>query len=474
MEFILQRRDPYFIPLFLAGLLTGFLFYYLPFLTALSLVAVVALVLLTWKWLEVGIYFCLLFVPVELHSLEFLPGFVKYIDELLLVFMAGIILYRIVVKEEKFDPTPLGTPLFVFIGVGLASMVFNRVNPIVGIAGLRAMLQYVILYFVMVHAGLDKEKYRRLITLFLIVAAITVFYGYFQQAIGLEASADWEMRRYHQDIDLRVYSTMENPNTYGAYLVVMMGITLNLFFSYFKFNRLKSIYPGILALLLFWGLVMTYSRMSLLSLLVALVALAFIRFRKYVPLLVLGGIGVLLILPPEFYSRLTFVLSPEYIELSLKGGRLYLMQKSWEVISLSPLLGVGPGMFGGSVAGIFDSPIYELMDMPYHMNLDNFYFQVWTELGTLGFGAFLWLFISIIKQALRAYRQVTDPYWQAVAAGALTVFAGVTFQSLVAGIWEVHQVAAYLWFLAALTYLMNNRWGETTRKEREETAHEYS
>lgn len=463
----MQRRDPYFIPLFLAGLLTGFIFYYLPFLTALSLVAVVVLVLLTWKWLEVGIYFCLLFVPVELHSLEFLPGFMRYVDELILVIMAGIILYRIVVKGEKFHPTPLGIPLLVFVGVGLLSMVFNRVNPIVGIAGLRAMLQYVILYYVIIHAHLDKKKYRRLITLFLIVAAITVFYGYFQQAIGLEASADWEMRRYHQDIDLRVYSTMENPNTYGAYLVVMMGLTLNLFFTFFNYDRLKSFYLGGLALLLFWGLLMTYSRMSLLSLLVALVALALIRFRKYVPLLVLAGVGVLLILPPEFYSRLTFVLSPEYIELSLKGGRLYLMQKSWEVVSLSPFLGVGPGMFGGSVAGIFDSPIYQLMDMPYHMNLDNFYFQVWTEMGTLGLLAFLWLFLSIIKQALRAYRQVTDPYWQGVAAGALTVFAGITFQSLVAGIWEVHQVASYLWFLAALTYLMTNPWKETSRIDRQ-------
>lgn len=452
-------RDPYTIPLALSGLLAGALFHFLPFYTALSLLATAALVLCTLKWIEVGIYFCLLFVPVELHALEFLPGFVRYVDELVLGVMACMILYRLVVKGEEFRPTPLFLPLLVFILLGLASAVVNQVPAPVTITGLRAMLQYALLYYIIVHARLQPRQYRRLVALFLTVAALTVFYGFFQRAIGLEAAADWEMRRYHGDIGLRVFSTMVNPNTYGAYLVVMLGLTLNLFLTFIKVDRKKGLALGSLVTLLFVGLVMTYSRMSLISLFVASLAFVAIRRRKYLPAVILGIVMVLLLLPPEFYVRLSFVFSPEYIALSLKGGRLYLAGKSWEIIRASPLFGVGPGRFGGSVAGIFLSPLYEYLGMPYHMNLDNFYFQVWTETGTLGLLAFLWLFVAMVRQARQAYHQARDPYWKALGAGALTVYAGVTFQSLVAGIWEVHQVASYLWFLAAVTYLMNA--GET-------------
>ena len=457
LELILRREEPFLIVFMMAGLLTGIMFYFLPFLTALSIMAFGVLCLFTIQRLETGIYFCILFVPIELHALEFLPWFVKYFDEGLLALMTLIILYRILRGEVKFRPTPLGLPLLAFITVGFLSVLFNRVPIIIGVAGLRAMLQYVMLYYIIVHAGFGEGTYKRLINLVLIVASITVFYGFFQRLIGLETAADWEMRRYHTDISLRVFSTMLNPNTYGAYLVTMIALSLNLFIYTLKKNKNNMVLFLFLNILLLWGLQMTYSRMSMISLAAGILALFLLYQKKYLPVFLVSVILVIVMLPSSYFDRLLFVISPEYIALSLKGGRLFLIQKSWEVVTLSPLLGAGPGMFGGSVAGIFNSPLYDILEMPYHMNLDNFYFQVWAELGTLGLFAFLWLFKNMFVQAYTAYKGQIDPYWKTIAAGTLTIFTALVVQSLVAGIWEVHQVAAYIWFFAGLTYLMKNQ-----------------
>jgi O-antigen ligase len=433
----------------LAGLATGAAAAYFSWLTAFSLLALGLLALAVVKSPKAGIYFILLFVPLELHALEILPGFIKYIDELLLVIMLFALFYRIAVSRTvSFRHTVVDLPLLAFAALGVLSMSLNQVPVFVGIAGMRAMLQYVMLYYVVVHEPFTAGELRRLFHLVMIIAALTVFYGFAQRGMGLETALDWEMRRFHSEIGLRIFSTMGNPNTFGAFLVVMIGLSVNSFY-HTAARRDKLLYAGLLVLL-FSGLAFTYSRMSLISLFIAMLAFVFINSKKYIPGLLVAAALVPVFLPQRFFQRLLFALSPEYIALSLKGGRLYLAQKSFEVVRMSPWLGVGPGRFGGSVAGIFTSPLYEILGMPYHMNLDNFYFQVWTELGTLGMLAFLWLYCAIFRQACISFRRAESNITRGLAAAAVTIYAGVLFQSLVAGIWEVHQIAVFLWFFAAL------------------------
>jgi O-antigen ligase len=432
------------------GLAGGLAGYFFSPATGLALIFTFLILLLALRWPKAGILFVLLYPPLELHAMLVLPGFAKYVDELVLLTLVAVLLYRLfIARSIRFVHTKIDIPLAAFVATGILSILFNRVPLVIGIAGLRAMLQYALLYYVVIHQPFSRNELLRFVHLIMVVAAVAALYGFAQLLMGVQTAVDWEMRRYHTGINLRIFSTMGNPNTFGAYLVMLTGFTLNFFFFYSWRNR-KPAYLVLVALLLS-SLLLTYSRMSFLSFMFVAFAFLIVHRRQYIPFLLAAAVTLPLIMPQRFWERLLFAFSPEYIQLSLKGGRLFLALKSLEVVRMSPIFGVGPGRFGGSVAGIFTSPLYRTLNMPYHMNLDNFYFQVWTEMGTIGLLMFLWLFISLFRQAFLGLKAARDPLGKSITAGTIIVFCGLIIQSAVASIWEVHPIAVYLWFFAACT-----------------------
>lgn len=79
--------------------------------------------------------------------------------------------------------------------------------------------------------------------------------------------------------------------------------------------------------------------------------------------------------------------------------REYARQKAFIVWKDHPLLGVGPGMFGGEIALKYDSPVYEqynfIMIKSWFYSLDQLWPQVLAEMGIIGTAGLIGLFISM-------------------------------------------------------------------------------
>jgi hypothetical protein len=92
--------------------------------------------------------------------------------------------------------------------------------------------------------------------------------------------------------------------------------------------------------------------------------------------------------------------------------REYARLKAMEVWGDHPVLGVGPGMFGGAVAFKQHSPVYEEYDfliiLKVMHSLEQFWPQVLAELGIFGTVAFAGLFISLIAVSVMLRKQAEE------------------------------------------------------------------
>jgi len=135
-------------------------------------------------------------------------------------------------------------------------------------------------------------------------------------------------------------------------------------------------------------------------------------------------------------------------------GRVYWMaQTVWTVVPSSPLFGHGPGTFGGgAVAALGNTSVYDELGLPFGVYgtegyIDNNWFSMWGELGTLGLGAYLVMYITLFLVCLRVYRESKDPEVRALALGVAGTMIAVAVNALLATYLEARTLAPYLWMM---------------------------
>lgn len=142
------------------------------------------------------------------------------------------------------------------------------------------------------------------------------------------------------------------------------------------------------------------------------VMMAAMRKVLLIPGLILVGLIV--------YMALTEV---HIITDAEKYLRLFAYKEAFSLFRNHPVLGVGPGMFGGLASILFNSPYYNywpthFKDFVFNMgSVDSFWPVILAETGILGFIAYLMIFITLctwLSNAARWYRTFDDTYMAAL------------------------------------------------------------
>jgi O-antigen ligase len=211
----------------------------------------------------------------------------------------------------------------------------------------------------------------------------------------------------------RASSFMHHSNALGLYFVLVLSMYL---------FTVKKVNPGTFSLL-FIGIFVSVSRIV------------------YTLFLLLGGVQIFkgkrwLTLPAVPILVLCILMSslPDFdMSQAVKGKvkkedvhfRMYAKDKAMEVWRDDPLFGVGPGMFGGVVSIIFDSPIYKKHDfsekwfnyMKPFRSLDQFWPQALAELGVVGTTLIAVLLISIFFTLFGVRKKAKDDDTRNLLAG---------------------------------------------------------
>jgi O-antigen ligase len=140
-----------------------------------------------------------------------------------------------------------------------------------------------------------------------------------------------------------------------------------------------------------------------------------------------------------------------------------------DVIPAAPILGHGPGMFGGgAAAALHNTHVYEQLGLPYGVFgtegfIDNNWFSLWGEAGTLGMVFYLWIYLGIFFMALNVARTHKDPLTRALALGVCAMVIGFGFNAFTSTVFEIRTSAYYLWLYAGFMYVLAQQ--KPTRKK---------
>ena len=146
-------------------------------------------------------------------------------------------------------------------------------------------------------------------------------------------------------------------------------------------------------------------------------------------------------------------------------GRVYWMVQTPFVVATSPFFGVGPSMYGGgAAAALHNTKVYDALGLPFGVYgtdgyIDNNWFSLWGELGTIGVLVYLWMFVVLLLMSVRVFRKAHEPYVKGLALGFVGVIFAVSFQAFLATAFEIRTLAVYFWIYAAFVYVLGVRQG---------------
>jgi len=420
---------------------------------------VFALILLDYQKVTyaVGLYLVIDYLVRNVSSLSFLSSIW---DELLFVFCVMIWFYKWLIhrKEKAYIWTPIEFPLIFFVGICIFSLLVNTPNFQIGVEGLRVVIQYTFWYFVIVQLLKTPSGAKKLLYLLVFTGAALALHGIYQYIIAIQMPTGW-VDRVEQGIRTRVFSIIGSPNILGSLMVLLIPVSIS--FVIFEKKIFKKILFGCFAVIMTACLVFTHSRGAEISFIVAIAVfvLMFRDRRITIPAICAFIISIVLvgILVPTVIDRMLYMLSPEYMASSLKGGRMIRWLTGLEMLKGNLWLGVGLGHFGGAVA--------MNNDIPGTFYMDNYFLKTAVEMGLVGLTAFIILIYNALVWPLRTLFQMGRTRYSYIVQGLFAGMCGVTAHNLVENVFEVPMMVTYFWLFAGVAMFLGYKHSELQQKE---------
>lgn len=433
------------------------------------------------------------YLPFESLALKFVTDdvytFARYFSESLIYLVAIVVVWQLLTRKIKTKVTPIDLPFLLFVLVLVGSSIVNFVDPTVAILGIRQILRFLLVFFLVVQIAPSQTFIRNLTIVMFGVVLIQSVLGIAQSVIGepldnfllpsesrtlgsIVLTAGVEQ---FWDPGSRVFATLGRYDRLGnfLYFFLLMGAGF-LFTEKFATDRRLLWLFG----LGFPTLVLTYSRSSWFAFLLGFLFIGLLLKRDK---RVLVGTAIFLIfvaaylglsglrvsqitegagqtLAERFYESFSYSRwRGEYFGL---GRVFWYVHTPVDVVAASPILGFGPGQYGGgAAAALHNTKVYEELGLPFGVFgtegfIDNNWFSLWGETGTLGLILYLWMFVSLFLLGLKVAREAKDPLSRALALGLCASLIAVGFNGFTSTLFEIRTISYYLWLYAGFVVVL--------------------
>ncbi len=358
-------------------------------------------------------------VPVQLPLIRWAGTvrWVPWLDEISVVGLSIVAaILRATRRGRRLDGEMwLAGALAIFVGVCVVSALARQTGALAFALG---SFDYVkSLGFLWCAAVLaDDTTVRRLLFVIRTLAIVAALWALAEMASGWFLAHELSPLRFRFGV-YRPDGPMGHPNLLGLFLLLATIVELTVG------TRRKG-----LAALFYSGMVATLSRIVHAAAVVSLAPLV-----RRTPILALAVAGSAAISVASVSMTEDELAVPQGETVSADGEESYASYRSFAVAQglrvwrEHPLLGAGPGRFGGVVSHQLGSPVYERHPFPSHWkplfdefrSLDVFYPQLLAELGIVGALAFVGLGLALFVVLVRRWRAAVGNQREWAGAGLL-------------------------------------------------------
>lgn len=369
-------------------------------------------------------------------------------DELFLILLVMLWIFKWITnrKDDGFKTSPMDIPLFIFISAMILCLILNSPDFSIALEGFRAIVQYMLWYFVVIQILKGERNAKTVTTFFVIVVGLLAIHGIYQYIIGVEMPAGW-VDQNEAGVRTRVYSIFTSPNVFGSLLTLATPMAISL--AIVNENKKGKAIFAFAALCMMASLMFTSSRGAWIGFALAIGIYVLLKDKRLIIPCIVGAILVIAVVP-SVGNRISYMLSPEYIESSLRGGRLVRWLTGLEIFANQPVFGVGLGHFGGAVAMNHELRILvnaELIDTYY---MDNYMLKTAVESGIVGFGAFVVLLYSVVINGFRTMKIAKTKLSKELTTGIMAGLCGVIAHNFVENVFEVPMMTSLFWMFVAV------------------------
>lgn len=347
-----------------------------------------------------------------------------------------------------------------FVGLAGLSAVVNHVPVVQAVAGIAFTLDAVAIFFVARAVGFGSRQVIVAIGVLMgvVLAGAVVALG--QALLTPDLFGLSPLRGRFGEL-YRLAAFFRDPNTLAAFLSASIP------FALFAATRLRvqrsrriALAAAFLLLLALW---LSFSRGGWLGAVsgFCISALVFDRRALRIGLLAMViSLATAVVMPrnlacPDCAQRLD-VLGSTFGRVDAIGSgrdlRTLFIANAVPILRDHPLIGVGPGRYGGAAANIFGTPIYaqygtdRLFTNPTQRTVDGFWLHLWIEGGTAGLLVFLGIIGSTLRPVFRAARTAAGGT-RVVLAGLAAAVIALSFNGLTTMLLEANSGAFLFWFL---------------------------
>lgn len=349
------------------------------------------------------------------------------------------------VKEVSFRLPPLWQPGALFLAAAFLSGFVSLDTGFSLMNWAFQPLMYAALYLLVFNMLETKREKEKALYAFLAGALVTAVYGFFQYADAKDMAEDmmaqsWVDPERFPLLRRRMYSTLENPNLFGAYLLMMISL-LTPFFLREKGKRQAAF--GILLVLFVLCLALTYSRGAWVSLAAIVLGLTLFYDKRFgflflfIPLILFFYHG-------QITERFLSLFSGEDTSVGL---RFALWESTEAMIEEHPLLGIGWGTY------FLAYPDYNFFIQDEHVlifHAHDMYLNMPAEVGIPGGIAFLAAFFAQGILAYRVYRKGEDTFEKSLGLGGILLVMAMAVISVGDHVLFSRSVSFCFWSLSAL------------------------
>lgn len=307
-------------------------------------------------------------------------------------------------------------------------------------------LMYALVYLLIYTTVSSEKEKEKALYAFLAGAVVTVVYGFFQYANAAGMAADMEAQSWVDPerfplLRRRMYSTLENPNLFGAYLLMVISI-LTAFTLREKAVKRKTVF-GVILFSLLLCLALTYSRGAWVSLAAIVLGLTLFYDKRFGFLFLLVPV-VLAFYHGQIVERFLSLFSGEDTSMDL---RFALWESTLAMIEEHPLLGVGWGTYFLAYPD-YNFFIQEEGVLIFHAH--SMYLNMPAEVGIPGGLAFLAAFSAQGILSWKIYRHGRDSFSKSMGLGGLLMVMALAVISLGDHVLFSRSVSFCFWSLSAL------------------------